>query len=116
MGLLDFIGNIFKPASDLIDEIHVSDEERGKLRNELASIKAQMHAKSVDLMQAEAKSDHFIVAAWRPLCALSLVIMIVLGGFKFMTVPQEVYNLAEIFLGAYTGGRSLEKIANLRSK
>lgn len=109
--MLDFISNIFKPAASLIDSIHVSDEERGKLRNELAKVQAGIHAKTADLMIAEAKSDHFIVAAWRPLCALSLVIMIVLGGFNFLTVPQEVYNLSEIFLGAYTGGRSLEKVS-----
>ena len=28
MGILEFIGGIFKPAADLIDNVHTSDEER----------------------------------------------------------------------------------------
>jgi hypothetical protein len=111
MGLFDFLGNIFKPAVDLVDEIHVSDEERGKLRLELSKVQQAIHAKTTDLMIAEAKSDHFIVAAWRPICALSFVIMIVLGGYGVIQVPQQVYDLSEIFLGTYAGGRSLEKVS-----
>lgn len=116
MGLFDFIGSIFKPAVDLIDEIHVSDEERLKLRNELVSIQANMQAKSIELMKAEASSEHFIVAAWRPLCAISLFILILLDGFGFVVAPPQVYSLAEMFLGIYGGGRSLEKIAKAVKK
>jgi len=116
MNLFGFISDIFKPAVNLIDEIHVSDEERGKLRNELASIQAQMQAKSVELMTAEAKSDHWIVAAWRPLCALVLFTLILLDGFKFVDAPAQVYSLTELFLGVYSGGRSLEKIVKVIKK
>lgn len=109
--MFDFISNIFKPAATLIDELHVSDEERLKLRNELAKVQASMQAKSVELMSAEASSDHWIVAAWRPLCALCLFGLILLDGFKLVEAPPQVYSLAELFLGVYGGGRSLEKIA-----
>ena len=40
MGLFDFIANIFKPAADIVDELHTSDEEKGRLRNELAKIQS----------------------------------------------------------------------------
>ena len=113
MNLFSFIGDIFRPAATLIDELHVSDEERLKLRNELVSIQASMQAKSVELMAAEAKSDHFIVAAWRPLCAISLFVLILLDGFKLVEAPPQVYSLAELFLGVYGGARSIEKVARI---
>jgi hypothetical protein len=113
MNILSFISGIFSPVERIIDEINVSDEERLKLRNELARIQADMQAKSVELMAAEAKSEHWIVAAWRPICALCLFGLILLDGFKFVDAPQQVYNLAELFLGVYGGGRSLEKIAKV---
>jgi hypothetical protein len=114
--MLDFISNIFKPAADLVDELHVSDEERLKLRNELARIQADMQAKSVELMTAEAKSDHFIVAAWRPLIALLLFSLILADGYGLANAPDQVYNLAEIFLSVYGGSRGLEKVARIMKK
>ena len=109
--MLDFISNIFKPAVDLVDELHVSDEERGKLQLEITKVQASIQKESVKLMIAEAKSDHFLVAAWRPICALILFSLILLDGFKFVDAPEQVYSLAELFLGVYGGGRTLEKVA-----
>ena len=94
--MLDFISNIFKPAAKLIDDLHVSDEERGKLQNELAKIQAQMQSKSVELMKAEA--------------SLILFTLILLDGFEAIKAPSQVYDLATTFLGVYGGGRSLEKL------
>jgi hypothetical protein len=115
MNILSFISGIFTPAAKLIDDLHVSDEERLKLRNEMMKIKSAMHDKSIQLMSVEAKSDHFIVAAWRPMTMLGLLSLILLDGFGFINAPEQVYSLFEVFGTAYVGGRSLEKLTkNLR--
>ena len=111
--MLDFIKAIFKPATELIDNLHVSDEERGKLRNEFAKIQYQVHKTTADLMIAEANSPHLITSIWRPICALILFSLILLDGFGVISAPDQVYELAKIFLGVYSGGRSLEKVAKL---
>jgi hypothetical protein len=108
--MFDWIKSIFSPAADLIDNLHTSEEEKGKLRNELAKIQSQMHSKSVELMTAEVKSDHFLVAAWRPLCVLTLISLIVADAYGWAKAPQQIYDLANMFLTTYAGGRSLEKI------
>ena len=108
--MFDWIKSIFSPAVDLIDNLHTSEEEKGKLRNELARIQSQMHSKSVELMTAEVKSDHFLVAAWRPLCVLTLIGLIVADAYGVAKAPQQIYDLANMFLTTYAGGRSLEKI------
>lgn len=113
MGIFSFISSIFSPAVDLIDELHVSDEEKQKLQNELATIQQKMQEKSVDLMKAEVKSDSWLTSSWRPLCSLSLFILILLDAFNVIKAPEQVYRLSEFFLSAYAGGRSLEKVANV---
>ena len=111
--MFEWIAGLFKPVVDLRDELHVSDEERGKLKNEFARIQASMHEKSIDLMKAEANSEHWITAAWRPLCAIMLFGLIVADAYGWAKAPVQVYDLANIFLGTYAGGRSLEKVGKI---
>jgi len=123
MGLFDFISSIFKPASDIVDELHTSEEEKLKLKNELASIQGQAQERILDyesklaeyrhkLLVAEATSPHPFVALWRPICSTALVTIIVLASFGICHPGPELYKLAEIFLGAYVGGRTIEKIVS----
>lgn len=111
MDILSTIAGLFKPAAKLIDDLHVSDEERGKLRNALATIQANMQKESIKLMTAEANSKYMLTSIWRPICALVLFALILLDGFGAISAPPQVYELAQVFLGAYAGGRSLEKVA-----
>ncbi len=124
MGLGDFIAGIFSPAVDLIDEIHVSDEERGKLKNELANIQNQALAKMADVEKArydamskvqvaEAGSKFWLTATWRPMASILLIVVIVLSSFGWIASPgPDFYDLAQIFLGGYTASRGLEKMAS----
>ena len=124
MSIFSFISNLFKPAADLVDELHVSDEEKGKLRNELAGIQAQAQKQMLDyeakvvearskLMVAEAQSPHLITAIWRPVACLSLIAMVVLAAYGIGNPDKEVYELTKILLGAYAGGRTLEKVVKV---
>lgn len=116
MGIMSFISGLFKPAVDLIDELHVSDEERGQLHNELANIKAGVDEKLLGLMASEATSQHWIVAAWRPLTSICLVVAVVMDGHFGFHANANIYKLAELFLGVYAGGRSIEKLSSVFKK
>ena len=111
MSIFSFITNLFAPATKLIDEISTTDEERLKLRNELARIQQEVHAKTTDLMIAEVKSEHWIVAAWRPLCVLLLISLIIADAYGWAKAPDQIYELANLFLTTYAGSRGLEKIS-----
>jgi len=124
MGILSFIGDIFKPAADLVDELHVSDEERLTLRNKLAEIQANAQAKMIELEQAkveaqmkiqvaEQRSGNWLSSSWRPLASLAIVTLIILGSFGVVTVTQDIYDLASVFLTGYAGARGAEKIASV---
>ena len=124
MSIFSFISGLFKPAVDLVDELHVSDEERGKLKNELAQIQAQAQKQMLDyeakvvearskLMVAEAQSPHLITAIWRPVACLCLITIVVLASFGICNPDNQVYELTKILLGAYASGRTLEKIVKV---
>jgi len=124
MSIFSFISNLFKPAADLVDSLHVSDEERGKLRNQLAEIQSKAQKQMLDyeskvvearskLMVAEAQSPHLITAIWRPVACLSLIVMIVLAAYGIGNPDKEVYELTKILLGAYASGRTLEKVVKV---
>lgn len=123
MGLLSFIGDIFSPATKLIDDLHVSDAEKMELRNQLADIQAKAQAKLISLEEkrleahskivvAEMSSSNKLASSWRPLSSLSLVILVILGSFGIVEVSKDLYSLLEILLGTYAGSRGLEKIAS----
>lgn len=123
MGLLSFIGDIFSPATKLIDDLHVSDAEKMELRNQLADIQAKAQAKLISLEEkrleahskivvAEMSSSNKLASSWRPLSSLSLVILVILGSFGIVEVSKDLYSLLEILLGTYAGSRGLEKISS----
>ena len=128
MDVLSFIGGIFKPAADLIDNVHTSSEEKLQLRNQLAQIEQDITKKVIELEKeklaaqssiivAEAQGDSVLQRVWRPL--LMLWFAILLGTFWFGLTPESVdkdlmdslFDLLKIGIGGYIGGRSAEKVA-----
>ena len=114
------IGDIFKPAADLVDNVHTSDEERLALRNQLAQIEAQMASKYMDLQMlliesnsklaiAEQNSGNWFSKSWRPLSSLIFTGLLTAMAFDFIDYNERIATLAGAFLGVYGLGRSFEK-------
>ncbi|MDH5784521.1 MAG: holin family protein [Chromatiales bacterium] len=143
MGILDFVSGIFRPATDLIDDLHTSDEEKMTLENkrlelkkELHEIQSQVTMKMIDyqsqldrlqsdIIKAEAASSSWLARNWRPITMLVFVSLIVgrfLGWIQpsdeaaFKDVEKQLFNLIQIGLGGYVVGRSVEKVATTVSQ
>jgi len=126
MSILSFISDIFTPVSSLIDDIHTSDEERLKLRNELAKMQSNIQHKMLDLektalesnakiVQAESNSASWFTRTYRPAIITAMFIMFCLNAFGILTVPLpdifiQVFGIA---FGVTSAGRSLEKFKSL---
>ena len=113
-----------RPAAELIDELHTSEEERLKHKERLLEVQAiamqTVFEYESDTLQAraaivnsEAQSDHWIVASWRPIVMLTLTSLVVVDSFGWLANPLsgEAWLLLQIGLGGYVVGRSGEKIA-----
>lgn len=123
MGIFDFIGSIFKPAADLIDNLHTSDEERLALQKQMMKIQTDLHARLLEyetrlmearssIIAAEANSQSWIARNWRPITMLTFLVLVVLSslGAFGVDVHEEFWAILKIGLGGYVIGRSAEKI------
>jgi len=123
MDLMSLIGGIFKPAADLIDSLHTSEEERLQIKQKMfeaqmqAAMKVQeyesqlLKAKS-DIITAEAMGASWIQRSWRPLTMLTFLGLVVLDSFGVLPfrLADQAWTLLQIGLGGYVVGRSAEKV------
>lgn len=135
MNILELIGGIFKPATELVDSLHTSEDEKLRAKNGLMVIQAGVVSEAInmetavikakrDIIVAEAKSDSWLTRNWRPLTMLTLVACAV--GYWFGLTPVDeatgislmpesivlsMFNLVKIGVGGYITSRGVEKVA-----
>ena len=123
MNVLSLIGQIFKPATELIDNLHTSTEEKLQqkavllqlqtdfLKEGLAYEQEQLKQKAAIIM-AETKSESWITRNWRPITMLTFLGLVVLDqtGQLAFRLADEAWLLLQMGLGGYVVGRSVEKI------
>ena len=137
--VIEAVTGLFKPATDLIDAITTTDEERGEIHNRALELKAKLaeiqsgvvekligyETKVLELQSsiitAEAKSESALTRMWRPIAMLTFLAVILYAGvvapiFKFpppdfTQVPDKLWDALTWGLGGYVIGRSLEKSA-----
>jgi hypothetical protein len=124
IGVIDLIAGIFKPAAELIDELHTSEDERLQSKARLLDVQAaamqrvfdyeaeMLQAKS-KIVHAEASSKHWLTANWRPITMLTFLVLVVGDSLGFLPndLNDQAWLMLEIGLGGYVIGRSGEKIA-----
>ncbi len=126
MGVTDLIAGIFKPAADLVDALHTSEDERLKAKGHLLDVQAAAMQRVFDyetemikgqqaIVSSEAQSEHFLVAAWRPITMLTFLTLAVGDSLGLLATPlrDEAWMLLQLGLGGYVVGRSGEKIAKV---
>ena len=114
---------LVKGVGGVIDKLHTSKEEKleaeRKVKELIASYEVQMEKEISSRWNADMKSDSWLSKNVRPLVLVFLVVSTVLmifidaGIIKFV-VEDKWTDLLQIVLitviGAYFGGRSLEKV------
>lgn len=126
IGITDLIAGIFKPAAELVDELHTSTEEKLKAKGHLLDVQAaamqrvfdyeaeMLEAKS-KIVHAEASSQHWLTANWRPITMLTFLTLVVGDSLGWLPndLRDETFILLELGIGGYILGRSGEKIAKI---
>ena len=114
---------LVKGVGDVIDNLHTSKDEKLaaelKVKELIANYEVQMEKEISSRWEADMKSDSWLSKNVRPLTLIFLVISTVLlifidaGAINFV-VEAKWTDLLQLVLitviGAYFGGRSLEKI------
>ena len=103
-GLVDSVGKI-------VDDLHVSEEEKQQAKAKLIELENQIKLKQMDINLADAKStaggiSGFLQRAWRPLigfsCALAIFWEFVLSKFILFIcglLQYEVLNIPQLDMG-----------------
>jgi len=134
MGIFDFLGDIIKPITDLIDNLNTSDEEKLTLKNKLVQIQNEAQTKLLeyessvvkaksDIMVAELKQDDNYTKRARPTVIYAGLVILLINNvilpwityFNGMSIPSIVLPDAFWFAwggiaGVYAFGRTKEKI------
>lgn len=123
MSVLTTIAGLFKPAADLIDNLHTSTEEEMKLKNELVLAQNQVTTQVIQLesdllkaqsaiIVAEANGQSWMQRNWRPITMLTFLVLVVADTFGLteFRLSEQAWVLLQIGLGGYVVGRSAEKI------
>jgi hypothetical protein len=122
-------GGLIGKADNIIDEIVTSKEEKETLKNQLQKIlldsEASLQENVTRRWQADMNSDSWLSKNVRPMVLIFLVFSTVLmvfidaGSIQFNVEPKwtDLLQLTLItVIGAYFGGRSVEKVRNTNRK
>jgi len=118
LAILDF-------GSSLLDKFFPDKDEAAKAKIRLLElqqsgelVKLQTRA---GIITAESNSEHFLVAAWRPITMLVFVFIIANNYILYpylslffedapkLELPPDMWDLLKIGIGGYTVGRTVEK-------
>lgn len=123
MEIFSFISSIFKPAVDLIDELHTSEEEKLAVKqkmfemqvgafNKAEEYETELLKAKASIITAEAQGQSWIQRNWRPITMLTFLVLVVADSFGLLAfrLAAEAWTLLQIGLGGYVVGRSAEKI------
>lgn len=125
-------GLISKIGGKLIDRLIPDKVEAMKAKASLMSEENAEFFKELELQAsvvlAEAQSEHWLTANWRPITMLTFVAIIAnnyilypylalfWAGAPILEIPVDMWQLLKIGLGGYVVGRSGEKIASTFNK
>ena len=129
MNWFSLIGSIFKPAADLIDNLHTSEEEKLTIKQKMFELQLEAFNKAEEyetklldakqtIITAEANSQSWIARNWRPITMLTFLVLVVGDSMGLLAAPlaPEAWVLLKIGLGGYIVGRSAEKVTNILGK
>lgn len=129
LSIFNFLSQIVSPVTDLIDEMHTSDEEKLTIKSKMMQMEHELSTRFLDyekqlltaqsnIIVAEAKGDSFLQRSWRPITMLTFLGLVVADSFGWLANPlaSEAWTLLQLGLGGYVVGRSAEKTVKVLKK
>lgn len=126
---ISIITGLFEPAAKLIDEMHTSDDERLEAKRKMLHLETELTKFYItkeadalkmraDIVNSEAKSEHWLTATWRPITMLTFLALVVGDSLGFLPneLNEQAWTLLQLGLGGYVVGRTGEKVMKNRDK
>ena len=134
MAIPAWLGGLFQPVADLVDNLHTSKEEKGQIElamtgalssaaQKVMEYETKLAQSQAAIIIAEAQGESFIQRNWRPVTVLTFVFIVAwnyiaspLFGWAFeasipvLELPESMWDIIKWSLGGYIFARSGEKI------
>lgn len=111
---------LFPIVGDVIRRLFPDPAEAAKaqleIQMELMKRQAELETAAADIVRAEAGSEHWLTASWRPILMLTFGGLIVARwlGFAAPGLSEaevvKLWSIVELGIGGYVIGRSAEKV------
>lgn len=101
----------------LFPDPEAARKAEGEIAMALMDRRAELEAAAASIIAAEARSEHWLAATWRPVVMLTFTSLIVARwlGYSAPGISEaevvKLWSIVELGLGGYVIGRSVEKIA-----
>ena len=105
-----------KALGNLIPDPAVKAQAEAEIAKQLLASSAELERAAGDIVLAEARSEHFLAACWRPILMLTFGALIVARwlGYSAPGISEaevlKLWDIVQLGLGGYVLGRSAEKI------
>lgn len=102
---------------NLFPDPETARQAEGQIALALMDKRAELEAAAANIIQAEARSEHWLAACWRPIVMLVFAALIVARwlGWSAPGISEaevvKLWSIVELGLGGYVIGRTAEKIA-----
>jgi hypothetical protein len=90
--------------------------DAGEMERQKVQMALAIYAGQAEIVKAEAQSEHWLTACWRPILMLTFGGLIVARwlGFSAPNITEsevlKLWSIVELGLGGYVIGRSVEKV------
>jgi hypothetical protein len=106
-----------KALGNLIPDANARAQAEAEVAKQLLASSAELERAAGEIVLAEARSEHFLAACWRPILMLTFGALIVARwlGYSAPGISEaevlKLWDIVQLGLGGYVIGRSAEKIA-----
>jgi hypothetical protein len=111
---------LFPIVGDALKRLFPDPAEAAKaqleVQMELMKRQSELEGAAASIVKAEAESEHFLTATWRPILMLTFGALIVARwlGFSAPNLAEaeviKLWSIVELGIGGYVIGRSAEKV------
>jgi hypothetical protein len=106
-----------KALGNLIPDANARAQAEAEIAKQLLASSAELERAAGEIVLAEAKSEHWLTASWRPILMLTFGALIVARwlGYSAPGISEaevlKLWDIVQLGLGGYVIGRSAEKVA-----
>jgi hypothetical protein len=106
-----------KALGNLIPDANARAQAEAEIAKQLLASSTELERAAGEIVLAEARSEHWLTASWRPILMLTFGALIVARwlGYSAPGISEaevlKLWDIVQLGLGGYVIGRSAEKVA-----